>query len=100
MATKTVVFVQGGKAEEAKFPWMFFHLDPFKDPTPEPVDLVFFDYPAGKLKIWHDHVLKRGKAPDAAPDEESDLAPKVKIRLADGTVDDAAQKFESLITNR
>ena len=97
MRADTVVFVQGGKKNEEKFPWMFFHLDPFKDPTPEPVDLVFFDYPAGKLKIWHDHVLKRGKAPDAAPDEESDLAPKVKIRLADGTVDDAGPERPSVL---
>jgi hypothetical protein len=89
VAAKTVVFVQGGKANEADYPWMFFHLDPWTEPKPEPVDLVFFDYPAGKLKVWKNHTLKRGKAPTAAPDSETELTPKVKIRLHDGTTDDA-----------
>jgi hypothetical protein len=89
VATKTVVFVQGGKKNEEAYPWMFFHLDPFTEPKPEPVDLVFFDYPAGTMKVWKNHTLKRGKKPTAAPDSETELTPKVKIRLADGTTDDA-----------
>ena len=63
---KTVVFVQGGKKKEEQYPWMFFHLDPFTEPKSEPVDLVFFDYPAGKRKIWRNHTLMRGKAHEQA----------------------------------
>ena len=31
---------------------MLFHLDRWSEPNAEPVNLAFFDYPAGKLKIW------------------------------------------------
>lgn len=94
---KTVVFVQGGKKKEAQYPWMFFHLDPFTEPKSEPVDLVFFDYPAGKRKIWRNHTLKRGKAPTETPDEEIDLTPKVKMRLVDGTTDDSGEDRASVL---
>jgi hypothetical protein len=87
MAAKTVVFVQGGKANEANYPWMFFHLDPHTEPTVGPVDLAFFDYPSGKLKMWKNHLLKRGKAPTEVPDSETELLPKVKIRLQSGSID-------------
>lgn len=97
MPANCVVFVQGGKAKEAAFPWMFFHLDPHKEPADEAVNLAFFDYPAGKLKIWKNLVLKRGKPPTATPDSEEELTPKVKIRLADGTTDDAGPDRASVI---
>lgn len=87
MPAKTVVFVQGGKADEADYPWMFFHLDPHTEPAVGSVDLAFFDYPAGKLKIWKNHLLKRGKAPAQAPDLETELIPKVNIRLQSGSID-------------
>lgn len=80
-----VIFVQGGKKNEEIFPWMFFHFDPHSETDPGTVDLVYFDYPAGKLKTWKGWDKKRGKAPAAAPDLESDLAPKVKMRMGDGT---------------
>ncbi|MET0808641.1 MAG: hypothetical protein ABWX93_07795 [Pseudoxanthomonas sp.] len=83
---RTVVFVQGGKKNEADFPWMFFHLDPDKEAAPESVCLVFFDYPNAKLKIWKNILLKRGSAPTAAPDSETVLLPWVKMRNADGTL--------------
>lgn len=94
---KTVVFVQGGRNNEAGFPWMFFHLAPFADPTPEPVDLVLFDYPNGTLKTWKNHVLKRGKPPTQPPDNEVDLVPKVKIRLAKGEIDEAGPDRPSVL---
>ena len=97
MPPKTVVFVQGGKKNEDKYPWMFFHLDPRTEPAPEPVDLVFFDYPAGTLKIWKNHTLKRGKAPVNPPDSETELTPKVKKRLPDGTTDDANPDRASVV---
>jgi hypothetical protein len=97
VATKTVVFVQGGKKHEETYPWMFFHLDPHTEPPAEPVDLVFFDYPAGKLKVWKNHLLKRGKAPVTAPDSETELTPKVKIRLVHGTTDDAGPDRASVL---
>ena len=89
MATKTVVFVQGGKAEEAKFPWMFFHLDPFEDPDPpEAVKLVYFDYSTGRRKTWNKIVLKRGKEPEAKPDDDSaPIGNETNPRQRDGTVD-------------
>ena len=31
MKANTVVVVQGGNKNEEKFPWMFLHLDPFKE---------------------------------------------------------------------
>ena len=95
--TPTVVFVQGGKKDEVQFPWMFWHLDPRSDPPAQKVNLAFFDYPAGQLKIWKDHVLTRGKAPAKAPDEVSDLTPKVKIRRSDGTVDEDGPDRPSVI---
>jgi len=86
--TKTVVFVQGSKKEEAKFPWMFFHLDPFKDPDPpEAVKLVFFDYSEGTRSTWNSIVLKRGKAPTAKPDDVSPIGHETNPRQVDGTVD-------------
>jgi hypothetical protein len=97
VTAKTVVFVQGGRKNEEKYPWMFFHLDPLTEPTPEPVDLVFFDYPAGTLKIWKAHTLKRGKAPVESP-VETQLTPKVKIRLADGTTDDTGPDRASVLS--
>jgi hypothetical protein len=89
---KQVVFVQGGKKKEEAFPWMFFHFDPFTDVDPGTVDLVYFDYPAGKLKTWKNWNKKRGKAPAAAPDSEVELLPKVKLRLEDGTLDTGPDK--------
>lgn len=97
MAAKTVVFVQGGKDKEAAYPWMFFHLHPHSEPKAEAIDLAFFDYPAGKLKIWNNHVLKRDKPPSQSPDSEEELTPKVKIRLVDGTTDDAGPDRASVI---
>src|SRR5262245_36998436 len=97
MATKWVVFVQGGKAKEASYPWKFFHLHPHTEPKSEAVDLAFFDYPGGKLKIWKAHVLKRGKPPKEAPDSETELTPKVKIRLPDGNTDDGGPDRASVI---
>jgi hypothetical protein len=97
VATQSVVFVQGEKKKEDKFPWMFFHLDPWKDPAPSPVKLVYFDYPAGKLKIWDNHILKRGKAPTQVPDSEADLTPKVKVRLRNGTVDASGPDRPSIL---
>jgi hypothetical protein len=97
MAVKTVVFVQGGKKNEAIYPWLFFHLGPWTEPIFEPVKLVFFDYPAGKLKIWDSHTLKRGKEPTEAPDSETELTPKVKIRLHDGTTDDTGPDRASVL---
>jgi hypothetical protein len=85
---KIVVFVQGGKANEASHPWKFFHLHPTKEPTPESVDLVYFDYPAGQRKTWKNLLLRRGEPPKQAPDTTEDLPTKVKIRLVDGTTDD------------
>ena len=92
MRANTVVVVQGGKKNEAHYPWMFLHLDPFKDPPSQPIDLVYFDYPNGKLKIWRDHTFVRGKAPTAAPDEETELEPKVKLRQVDGTLDPGPER--------
>lgn len=88
MTTKSVVFVQGSKKDEAQFPWMFFHLDPFKDPEKaEPVKLVFFDYSEGRRKIWNKLLLKRGKAPEAKPDADNPIGHDVNPRQSDGTVD-------------
>lgn len=95
--TQTVVFVQGGKKNEVQFPWMFWHLDPRADTPSQKVNLAFFDYPAGQLKIWKDHVLTRGKAPTKAPDEVSDLTPKVKIRQGDGTIDESGPELPSVL---
>ncbi|HEY9396355.1 MAG TPA: hypothetical protein VIQ28_01875 [Burkholderiales bacterium] len=97
MKANTVVVVQGGNKNEEKFPWMFLHLDPFKDPPPEPIDLVYFDYPNGKLKIWRDHTFVRGKHPVAPPDEESDLEPKVKARLVTGDLDEDKPERPSVL---
>jgi hypothetical protein len=97
VTAKTVVFVQGGKKNEDTYPWMFFHLAPRADPTPEPVNLAFFDYPAGILKEWKNHSLKRGKAPTGTPDSEIALTPVVKIRLPDGTTDDAGPDRASVL---
>jgi hypothetical protein len=97
VVANTVVFVQGGKKNEDQYPWMFWHLHPRADPDPEPVNLAFFDYPAGQLKIWKDHVLTRGKPPTKAPDEVTELTPKVKIRSGDGTVDEAGPDRPSVL---
>ena len=94
---KTHVFVQGGKANEASFPWRFFHLHPTKEPTPESVDLVFFDYPAGQRKTWKNLLLKRGEEPKKPPDTTEELKPKVKIRLHTGDLDDAGPDRASVI---
>lgn len=85
MAGGTVVFVQGGKKNEAAYPWMFFHLHPDKDPATGAVKLVFFDYPQATIKTWNSHVLVRGKPPTAAPDTTV-VMPLVDMRLADGTL--------------
>ena len=96
MPNPQVILVQGGRKREEVYPWMFFHFDPTTDPDPGPVDLVYFDYPAGKLKTWTNWDKKRGKAPQAAPDTEEDLAPKVKLRLADGNLDQGEEKASVL----
>lgn len=85
MANRQVIFVQGEKKNEAKFAWMFFHFDPFSDLDPGPVDLVYFDYPAGTRKTWRNWDKKRGNAPTAAPDAEDELAPKATVLLPDGS---------------
>jgi hypothetical protein len=97
VVAKTVVFVQGGKDKEAGFPWLFFHFHPEKEPAAESIDLAFFDYPAGKLKMWKNLVLKRGKPPTQVPDSETELTPKVKMRLADGTTDDTGPDRPSVL---
>jgi len=94
---KTVVFVQGGRANEASYPWRFFHLHPTTEPTPESVDLVLFDYPAGQRRTWKNLLLKRGQPPTQAPDEVADLTPTVKLRLVDGSIDDAGPDRASVI---
>lgn len=87
MATRQVVFVRGGHTHE-QFPWMFFHFDPFKDTSIGAVDLVYFDYPDGNMKIWKKWVPKRGTAPpSAAPDSATALTPTVQMRLSDGSLD-------------
>lgn len=98
MAAKTVVFVQGGKKNEAAYPWMFFHLHPTSEPAPEAVDLVFFDYPTGTVKTWKNHILERGKAPTAAPDSETAMTHMVKLRKGDGTTDDTGPDRGSVIS--
>lgn len=88
-----IVFVRGGKTDPA-FPWMYFHFDPWKDvkPKPAPVSLVYFDYPEGKRKTWKNWVPKHGKAAPRDPDAEEDLAPKIKIRLLDHSIDTGPEK--------
>lgn len=92
MANQQVIFVQGGKKNEAVYPWMFFHFDPTTDADPGTVDLVYFDYPDAKRKTWKNWDKKRGKEPTAAPDIEEDLEPKVQLRKADGTLDPGEAK--------
>lgn len=92
MANKQVLFVQGGKKNEAIYPWMFFHFDPHTDADPGTVDLVYFDYPAGKLKTWKNWDKKRGKAPKAKPDTEEELTPKVHFRKNDGMLDTGPER--------
>jgi len=94
---RTVVFVQGGRANEASHPWRFFHLHPTTEPAPESVDLVFFDYPAGQRKTWKNLLLKRGEPPPQAPDTVEDLTPKVKIRLLGGATDDSGPDRASVL---
>jgi hypothetical protein len=96
MANKQVIFVQGGRRNEAVYPWMFFHFDPHRDADPGPVDLVYFDYPDGKLKIWRNWNKKRGKPPQAEPDTEEELVPKVKIRLNTGELDPGPERASVL----
>lgn len=83
---ETVVFVRGERTHQ-NFPWMFFHLEPYRDPAPTPVRLAFFDYPEGTLKIWNTLQLKRGRAPQAAPDSETPLTPVTQLRQVDGSLD-------------
>lgn len=100
MPAKTVVFVQGGflkDKEEVRYPWMFYHFHPTKDVDLGPVNLVFFDYPAGTLKVWKNYVLKRGQYPKVAPDEEIELFPKVKLRLSDGKIDEKSPERASIV---
>jgi len=92
MAVETVVFVLGSHTNAA-FPWMFHHFDPDKDTAPPTVKLAFFDFPAGKLRIWNSLVLKRSKtAPSAAPDTETDLTPTTHLRMRDGKLDTGPER--------
>lgn len=86
MANKQVIFVQGGRKNEDVYPWMFFHFAPNTDADPGTVDLVYFDYPAGKRKTWKNWDKKRGKAPTAKPDTEVELEPKTRLRQHNGTL--------------
>jgi len=95
MAEEWVVFVLGGRLND-EYPWKFFHLDPFTEEKPKQTNLAFFDYPKGKLKIWKHYALKRGSAPSKAPDEESELLPKVNIRIQGGGVEDGPEKASVL----
>jgi hypothetical protein len=97
MPAKTVVLVLAGWGTDPAFPWMFFHLHPNIEPALESVNLAFFDYPAGKLKIWKNHILKRGKAPKQSPDLETELIPKVKLRLESGRIDDTGPERASVL---
>lgn len=81
MATKQVVFVQGGKTHEQSYPWMFFHFDPLKETNLGPVRLVFFDYPAGKMKTWNSWTPKRDRSAPPKADAEEDLIPTTFIRI-------------------
>ncbi len=92
MAAEQVIFVQGGKKNEDGYPWLFFHFDPTTDADPGPVDLVYFDYPAGKIKTWRNWDKKRGKAPTATPDDEVEITPKVHFRKADGMLDTGPER--------
>lgn len=84
---KQVILVRGGKIAR-ELPWKFFHLAPDGDPKPEPVDLVYFDYPAGKRSTWKGWLWERGKGPPPGkPDEEVKIEPRIHIRTEDRTVD-------------
>jgi hypothetical protein len=89
---RQVILVQGGKKNEAVYPWMFFHFDPTTGVDPGTVDLVFFDYPAGKLKTWKSWDKKRGRAPTAQPDSEEELTPKLHYRKDDGELDTGPER--------
>jgi hypothetical protein len=91
VANKQVVILQGGNKREAVYPWMFFHFDPMTDADPGTVDLVYFDYPSEKLKIWKNWDKKRGKPPARSPDSEFDLVPKIEPRRRDGETDPVAK---------
>lgn len=86
MTKKQVIFVQGEKKDEKPYPWMFFHFDPFKDTDPTPVQLVYFDYPDGKIKTWNSWKMKRDTVGPTAPDKEEEIKPKTKKRESDGTL--------------
>jgi hypothetical protein len=92
VANQQLIFVQGGKKNEAVYPWMFFHTDPTTDVDPGTVDLVYFDYPAGKIKTWKSWDKKRGRAPTATPDTEVEITPKVHFRKDDGMLDTGPER--------
>lgn len=86
---KQVLFVRGGRTPPAR-PWQYFHFAPNHEVSLGPVRLVYFDYPEGKLKVWHQWTPKRGvREPARDPDEEKDLEPVVETYYRDretGTV--------------
>lgn len=75
---KQVLFLRGGRTPPAR-PWQYFHFAPRHDLSLGTVRLVYFDYPGGKLKIWHEWTQKRAlREPTWKPDEEKDLEPVVQ----------------------
>lgn len=86
MTEKLVVFLRGGRTQEINM-WRFYHFDPRREVNIGVIKLVYFDYPAGKIKTWNKWVPERGKAPKKPPDKVDDIEPKVNIRFDDGSID-------------
>lgn len=95
MTTRQVIFVRGGKTSDIVV-WRFFHFHPVTAVNVGIVKLVYFDYPEGKMKIWNSWTPKQGKAPTARPDMETDIAPAIHIRFADGSIDTSEKRPSAL----